>query len=121
MKLYTKNFQMFEAEDSVHPLQMFGIERGCLIDESKGKDFESVMMRGDFFSVNRIDVAFTDFLGLAYSLCREDFFIATFLRNITKRTGYQKCVAFIHGFGNVLGDSFTGEERDLERMELMQV
>ena len=57
MKLYAKNFERFKAEESAHPLRMFGIERGRLFYESRGKELASVIMRRNSFSVSRKDVA----------------------------------------------------------------
>ena len=105
---------------------MFGIERGRLFDESRGKDLACVIMRGGSFSVSRKDVVTASFLQVAYGLSRKDVsFIERSLCKFDMKMGYQESVAFIHGFanrfGNVLGDSFTGEESDLERMGFMQV
>ena len=120
MKLYAKNFERFKAEESARPLQMFGIERGRLFYESRGKDLASVIMRGDSFSVSRKDVAIFCCPVLDHYLIPTDLFIERSLLNPVMEMGYQKSVAFVHGFGSVLGDSCTGEESDLERMKFMQ-
>ena len=121
MKLYAKNFETYKAEESARPLQMFGIERGRLFYESRGKDLASVIMRGDSFSVSQRDVVTASSHVLDHYFIPTDLFIERSLWNPVMGMGYQKSVAFVHGFGFVLGDSFTGEESDLERMQFMQL
>ena len=97
-------------------MQLFGIERGGLIEEARGKDLASVMMRGESFSVCKKDVVIASWREILYTYSRMDLFIKRSCYN-----GFNESVAFVHGAGWELGDSFTGEVNDLERMKFVQV